>query len=959
VPHDGREPPSTANDAEAQAVWCAVSALWHPAVLAVAGELPRVEPVESPSPPGPREIRVIAAGSHDQLPSGYQTGALDAGTVLVDSGTDRSDLVRRIIERLGATPAIERAGIPELATVASDFLALGTVRWMLRDLTLAMGHAEGVDRESLAREVLSGARAWQLGEYQGAVNRLRAAFEVLTQARERFYPVDAYLLDLCLLDPAMPGGVLAGPLETPVAVTFVTPGQAIQNQSELDPQGMAALRQAINDGWADVAGGTYTEAEDALFPLESIVWQLRRGGDAYRAHLDQRNVETYARRRFGLFVQLPQVAKRMGFRYALHMGFDAGRFPVRAETKRLWESPDGTSLESLLRPPIAADRALQGWLLGWRLAATMKDDHVAALPLVHWPKPVAPWYTDLRRSATYSPVLGRWTTLNDFFHLTDRPYETIRPDPDAYVTPYLSQGAVTHAGAPISALARHHRLRARLEAARTVEALGRAVASTSSMALTPPTPAANVAAPSSLATLDSIEEHLETCHFDEASGELATALSDRALMLARHIVAAGAGTSASGANEHRPGYLVINPLGVPRRAPVVLPEAALDLRPEGPLRCAQFTDEGVAAVVELPAFGFAWVPAEADPGQPPATPGGMSARGRELRNESIVLDIDAATGGVRSVSAAGESTPRLAQQLVITGLVDACRKPISSQMRCDCFDLDYGGPALAQATASGRLIDPHQGNRLASFVQRYRLWTGRPILEIDVTLSDLDLSWGDLAARSDPWSIYLASRWAWPDATAMLRRTVLWAPEMTEAERPETPDALDISTRTQRTAILFGGLAHHRKHGERMLDTLLVAGSESCRSFSMGVILDLEYPFHAAQDFITPVVVVPTDEGPPALGVVGWLAQIDHKNVVISRVEFAENAGDRGWGLVFHVLEAAGQSGRCRLRLFRDPTWARQVDFLGETVIDLSIDGDAVCLDLTPHELARVEVTLA
>ena len=120
-------------------------------------------------------------------------------------------------------------------------------------------------------------------------------------------------------------------------------------------------------------------------------------------------------------------AKRFGFRYALHMGFDAGRFPIRPETKRLWESADGSNLEALLRPPLAADRPVQGWLIPWRIAATMKDDHVAALPLVHWPKPVAPWYLDLRRAAGYSPVLGRWTTLNDFFHLTDRPYETTTP----------------------------------------------------------------------------------------------------------------------------------------------------------------------------------------------------------------------------------------------------------------------------------------------------------------------------------------------------------------------------------------------------------------------------------------------------------------------------------------------------------------------------------------------------
>ena len=52
---------------------------------------------------------------------------------------------------------------------------------------------------------MAGAHGWQIGDWAGAVNRLRAGFEVLTQARERFYPVDAYLIDICLLDPAMPG----------------------------------------------------------------------------------------------------------------------------------------------------------------------------------------------------------------------------------------------------------------------------------------------------------------------------------------------------------------------------------------------------------------------------------------------------------------------------------------------------------------------------------------------------------------------------------------------------------------------------------------------------------------------------------------------------------------------------------------------------------------------------------
>jgi alpha-mannosidase len=951
VPYHGQEPPAAASDELAQAVWCAVSSLWHPSLLARAAGLPRIESIDAPSPPGAREIRVFASGAGDRLPSGYKTQAEDARSALFESGTDRGELVRQIQSRLGAQGAVEMVEDEGMRASARDFLALGTTRWLLRELTIGMGHVDALDHESLTRELLAGAHAWQIGDWPGAVNRLRAGFEVLTQARERFYPVDAYLIDLCLLDAAMPAGVLVEPLESPVAISFIAQAQAIENQALHDPQRMAALRQAISDGWADVVGGTYSEAEDALLPLESILWQFRRGNEVFHEHLDDRSVETYARRRFGLFQQLPQIAKRFGFRYALHMGFDAGRFPIRPETKRLWESPDGSHLEALLRPPVAADRSSQGWLIPWRIAATMKNDHVAALPMVHWPSPVAGWYLDLRRTAAYSPVLGRWTTLNDFFHLTDRPYETMRPEPDRYQTPYLAQGAARREPSPIGRLARHHRLRARVETARGVFALARAItfsasadASSSDGSDQPP-------------AVPEIETLIETGRHDEAATALDRVVPYWSSALARAIV--GTSPAPGPTRASQPGYLVINPLNVPRRAAVLLPDAALDLRPDGPLRAAQFTDEGVWGVVDLPAFGFAWVSREADLGRPPASSVSLSARGRQLRNESIEIEIDPVSGGLRSVAGTGEATPRLGQQLVMTGLYGARGEPVSSQMRCERFDVDYGGPALVQATATGGLVHPQQGKNLASFVQRYRLWTGRPILEIEVTLADFDMAWLEQAAQADPWSVYLACRWAWPDPNSMLRRTVIWSPELTEAERPETPDALDLSTRTRRTAMLFGGLPYHQKHGARMLDTLLIAGKELTRSFTLGVVLDLEHPFHAAQDLITPALVVPIEDGPPSIGATGWLAQVDHKGVAVSHVEFVRETYDgRGWGLIFHLLETAGHSARCRLRLFRDPVWARQADFLGETIMELSIQGDAVSIDLTPHELARIEVTM-
>ena len=45
---------------------------------------------------------MIATGASDRLPSGYRTQAEDARTALLDSGTNRADLIAQIQARVGA-----------------------------------------------------------------------------------------------------------------------------------------------------------------------------------------------------------------------------------------------------------------------------------------------------------------------------------------------------------------------------------------------------------------------------------------------------------------------------------------------------------------------------------------------------------------------------------------------------------------------------------------------------------------------------------------------------------------------------------------------------------------------------------------------------------------------------------------------------------------------------------------
>src|SRR5690348_9537344 len=84
IDHDSQEPPTNLPERAALATWCAISAPWHPSLLAESGALPRIESVDGPSAPGPNEVFILAEGSADRLPSGFRTQVEDSGAILIE-----------------------------------------------------------------------------------------------------------------------------------------------------------------------------------------------------------------------------------------------------------------------------------------------------------------------------------------------------------------------------------------------------------------------------------------------------------------------------------------------------------------------------------------------------------------------------------------------------------------------------------------------------------------------------------------------------------------------------------------------------------------------------------------------------------------------------------------------------------------------------------------------------------
>ena len=157
-----------------------------------------------------------------------------------------------------------------------------------------------------------------------------------------------------------------------------------------------------------------------LVPPESILLQLRSGLAQYQQHLGRRPT-VFGRRRYGLSPILPQILRQFGFRGAVHVTLDDGRFPQGDGAKTSWEGLSGTSIDTLARVPIDANDPVSFAGLAEKVGHAMDHDHVATVGFAHWPARTSPFYDDLRRAMSYAAVLGKFMTLDHYFANTDAP----------------------------------------------------------------------------------------------------------------------------------------------------------------------------------------------------------------------------------------------------------------------------------------------------------------------------------------------------------------------------------------------------------------------------------------------------------------------------------------------------------------------------------------------------------
>lgn len=999
--HSLEDFPTEQTDQPAASLLNAFSVGYHPRLLAWTNEIPRWRRADDPPLPRRGQLILIPTVSDDWLPHGWAEQAREAGATVVSGLSDRQEMLAAALVAVNnppdgagnvspdpethesvpnaeqttevaindgnsaATNDVETADdldiFREPAVIdpdwVADFLALGTCWLLIELLTRRMRQFGNIDDNRFFLRAQSAAKAVIADDHETAETHLRACFEMLLEARERFYPVECYLLDLCLAVPDVAHERLLSETQQSIPFSLLISTNDLDAIYEKSPDLKANLKQAVQKGLVSVVSSEDRETSLPLLPLESALFHLNKGREDWRQRLGQ-NPIVWGRRRFGLSALLPQLLAKSGYRGALHVVLDDGIYPDAEYTKLRWRGVDGTLIDALSRIPLAADGAASYLRLPLRMSESMDHDQVAGIVLARWPEVSAPWFEDLRRSQKYAPCLGRFITLDRFFEHTELPGQLSVYQAKEYFSPLLIQHVARREPNPISRYVDHAARRQRFDVASWCQATATVLMGKN---IDP-------------VRCGEVEVQLEAAAPTSIEG-LSVGSADALAQLEQEGNAALARIIMHGATT-QPGHLIVNPLSFTRRIVVPLPGLKSPLAISGPVKAVEFDTahpERSACVVEVPGCGYAWIPAQ-EPGASAVVPKQKLAEDGILRNDLFEVAINNRTGGIAHVRFHNERTKRLSQQLSFRfprersiPLEPGSNETTKSQyaeMRCERGAVIRSGIACGEIQTWGQIVDQANNERLASYRQSVRVWRGTPTIEIEIELSDVKTIDGD------PWNNYFASRFAWNDSTAAVTRSIYHSAHNYSGERIETSDYIEVASESERLTIVPHGLPFHRQSGDRMVDAVLVVAGETQRKFRFTIAVNAPYPLEAAWSATSPAPVIPTVSGPPRSGATGWFFHVDARHVQITRLLGIDPAGagaapleqfehptiPAGPGFALRLVETEGRNKSVKLHCFRRPSYARKRDFCGQTINELLIDGDAVQVDLAAFEVVDVEL---
>lgn len=917
-------------ETEAEEFLSGYLALWHPLVLSRMAALPRICSVLDLTGQVAKILAVV--GGKEKI-SHIQT-QLVAGEE--SKGWAFGAANPRLLAEIGLALGAGESPISDLESsssfpmncqeLESAFRGLGLGLAWVDSVFESQNHTNLLDREGLLNACRQGAQDWQAGDFAGCSQKLRDAAELLTQAREQVIGGTPRVLESVdwdsfdrIEDAHLPKGAGFG-----LPCSVWASGERLEQTANLFPERIEKLKGCQDK--LQVCGGRYSVRSDSLQPVSSQLWNLRKGQMIHRGLFGE-YCPVVVHPGTDLHPGLPTLWRQCGFQHAIFRfgpsGFEnsdqsAVNSKVRCSIVS-WSSGDGMGVETLARPPLSAGSARCGIDLAYHFQKSQSLDYC---PLLHF-QSVAPeatgWFVDFLSLCSLAPVMGTHCI----------PTEVLRnASPGDYWSSATADEMMPDPGSvPLEGLEMGPDWAKRVER-QNIQAKW---AFTSMLALLEGGKEDGVPKDWEISRkeVEDLEERfelngtLEPIDFANSPGESPES------RLARRILVRG--------KTNVPGWLVLNPCSFTRRAVVQLPGTKI-YKVEGPVRACQVeTGQTVSLVVEVPSYGFCWLPREGELNPASMAAGLRLADERGVRNEFLEGDIDPSTGEIRGIRDSRSRRPRLSIQLAgQTGTAMVHRQ----------INVISRGPARGEIESQGELVD--SGNKkIGEFSLGLKTWLGRPVLEVVGRV--------EMAAGSQP--AMAALKLVWRDPSMDLRRGWMGQAYRLREGYQRTGEWLEISEGAATATILPQDFPLCRRVGKRSMELPFGFGGKKVdQPHCLGIALDRDFPFLMAQGLESPLPCVPVDRGPPPSGISGWLGMMDHANVVVTDLRPCDVNGRQV--LNWQLINTSQEGFELGLSLAKKIQWASGVDALGQEQRSATVEDYQARLFLQRVEWAGLSIAM-
>ncbi len=984
--------PTDLPEEDAASLLNAVACAWHPRLIQRSGGIPLFRQAESLTGYPGRRIVFVPNSSESWMPHEWRAVFREQGHIVLAGCSKREDWLTAIdaalAEEAGASDEANNADAEAIADASicpnadvsglsrnsstvpvliDDFLALGTVMLQVQLLSRRRHHFVDADNLLLSREVRLAADASLLGDEAVVKAHLKRCFEHLRDTREKFYPMNCYLLDLCIPgdnDPASEVSDLIASATPATRLNLFATGRDLATWVQKDATLATQLKQAIIDGTLTLLTGHDAEIRPSLGSMAATLTDIERCRRTY-SDIVGSPPRHWARRRYGMTASFPSLLTYFGFESALHIALDDGLYPDKERSQFEWQAPDGSQIPAASRIPLAIDSAAGFLRFADRYNESMQDDNTAALFLARLPALKTPWLHDLHVAAGFAPVLGEFTTMDALVHLCNGSRMSERYQHSEYLAPYLIQSSVLKTEAPVSGPAQLRQLQQQLESLRTLFAMTRLVKADAEVDVIN----------AQFTKIESELAELELQHVDTATMLSAkdTALNTASASINSQLIAIS-DKLASALRSRIPqqsadirGLFITNTIPFGRTVDVAWPASWKRPAASNTIELAERTSNEERLLVRLPPGGFAWI-VEFGSSQTPQSLLGQIPRepplaeSLTLRNRHFEVTLSDRTGGIAAVTYHQQRGNRLSQQTCFRyereqtlpgDGSDEVRKSAYSTTHLTEHRILHVGTVFAAIETTSELRSPTDGSTLAIVRQITSIDRAQPRIHVTLIFDRLVTR-----VKGNPWLTYFGCRFAWDNEAASVTRSVMGHAAGFRSERFESPDYVEVSDPDHRFVIATHGRPYHRRSGPRMIDSLLIVESEPAREFQFTIDFDQSFPLRTAIDAMTPAIVTQTAGSAPMSMSSGWILGLSARNVALVHAAVRPASDDSGEELSLLLTETEGTSAKCLIRTAHRPTAAFLVnaDRSQKTVAEITDQG--IVVQLNAYQIREVLLVL-